>query len=183
MEKRCIFCNQPLPFFQWERLSCGTVPQPVCPDCWSKYYDLSPAQLAQTALETGRAVQPETVRTWLEQQQARAKEKQAQEKAKQQALQTNKTCLRCGSPMFRMGTQQFKLGEETFWFSDWNRILSGSLELDLIFCEECGKVEFYLPKKVSSSPPESPPSPPLSEQIPTTAPRFSRKGQKPPWEG
>ena len=54
--------------------------------------------------------------------------------------------LVCGGAMLRRGRQTFKLGEETLFFSDLNRLDSGSLELELLACEKCGKVEFYLPR-------------------------------------
>ena len=39
----------------------------------------------------------------------------------------------------------FKLGEETYFFSDLNRLMSGSLTMHLLRCETCGKVEFFIP--------------------------------------
>ena len=47
--------------------------------------------------------------------------------------------------MIDYGPVTFKMGEETYWASDWNRLMTGSLTMNLLRCDNCGKVEFYLP--------------------------------------
>ncbi|MBE6951354.1 MAG: hypothetical protein E7451_08480 [Ruminococcaceae bacterium] len=54
-------------------------------------------------------------------------------------------CLRCGSAM-KFGMQQkFQLGQTGFLLGDWPNILAGALELEVWFCTDCGKVEFFVP--------------------------------------
>jgi len=47
--------------------------------------------------------------------------------------------------MLDYGAVTFKLGEETFFFSDMNRLASGSLTVNVLRCQGCGKTEFYIP--------------------------------------
>jgi len=47
--------------------------------------------------------------------------------------------------MLDYGEVTFKLGEETFFFSDMNRLASGSLTVNVLRCQSCGKTEFYIP--------------------------------------
>ena len=54
-------------------------------------------------------------------------------------------CLRCGADL-RFGMQQkFQMGEAGFLTGDWPHILAGALELEVWFCPDCGKVEFFTP--------------------------------------
>ena len=54
-------------------------------------------------------------------------------------------CLRCGAKM-KFGMQQkFQLGQTGFLLGDWPNILAGALELEVWFCTDCGKVEFFVP--------------------------------------
>lgn len=45
--------------------------------------------------------------------------------------------------MLDYGPATFKLGEETYFFSDWNRLLTGAVTMNIFRCEKCGKVEFF----------------------------------------
>lgn len=149
MEKRCTFCGKELGFLERDVLGCGGTDQPCCKSCHKKMVPLSMVERCQRALQTGRAVDWRTMQGFLEQHQ------QGEETAKRQAEQhkqqrrTGKNCLRCGAPMLSVGKQTFKLGEETFFFSDWNRLFSGSLDLEMEVCKQCRKVEFFLPEGVS----------------------------------
>lgn len=49
-------------------------------------------------------------------------------------------CLRCNSPMEFVKSEKIQLGERGIPFS---HIISGALEADIYYCEECGKLEFY----------------------------------------
>ena len=54
-------------------------------------------------------------------------------------------CLRCGGQM-KFGMQQkFQMGQAGFLVGDWPHWLAGSLELEVWFCPDCGKVEFFVP--------------------------------------
>ena len=45
------------------------------------------------------------------------------------------TCVRCGTHMHHFGRKQLQLGE--------NELASGALEVDMYFCPQCGKLEFF----------------------------------------
>ena len=49
-------------------------------------------------------------------------------------------CLRCGNPMQLVKGDKIQLGERGIPFS---HIISGALEVDIYYCGECGKLEFY----------------------------------------
>ncbi len=49
-------------------------------------------------------------------------------------------CLRCNSPMEFIGSNKIQLGERGMPFS---HIISGALKVDIHFCKECGKLEFF----------------------------------------
>ncbi|MBR5468720.1 MAG: hypothetical protein IKU80_05750, partial [Firmicutes bacterium] len=70
--------------------------------------------------------------------------KNEEEKQKAEKRMTDKECLRCKGKMLDYGPVTFKLGEETYFFSDINRLVSGSLNLNVLVCENCGKAEFYV---------------------------------------
>ena len=54
-------------------------------------------------------------------------------------------CLRCGAEM-KFGMQQkFQMGQTGFLLGDWPNLLAGALELEVWFCPDCGKVEFFVP--------------------------------------
>ena len=54
-------------------------------------------------------------------------------------------CLRCGARMNFAMQQKFQMGEAGFLTGDWPHIMAGALELEVYFCPECGKVEFFVP--------------------------------------
>ena len=41
--------------------------------------------------------------------------------------------------------QKFQLGQTGLLLGDWPNILAGALELEVWFCSDCGKVEFFVP--------------------------------------
>ena len=54
-------------------------------------------------------------------------------------------CLRCGAGM-KFGMQQkFQLGKTSFLLGDWPNLMAGALELEVWFCPDCGKAEFFVP--------------------------------------
>lgn len=138
MANVCAFCGKPLGLLGRENLVCGGTSQPVCKECWGKYLDVSDRERVETLLRSGHPEDPDKLRQSYEAQRRREEEARS-------ARLSGLTCPRCGGAMLRRGRQTFKLGEETLFFSDLNRLASGSLELELLACEKCGKVEFYLP--------------------------------------
>ena len=54
-------------------------------------------------------------------------------------------CLRCDGRM-QFGLQQkFQLGQAGLILGAWPNLLAGALELEVWFCPDCGKVEFFVP--------------------------------------
>lgn len=49
-------------------------------------------------------------------------------------------CLRCGKPMILAMSDRIQLGDKAIPFSHF---ASGSLKVDIYYCKECGKLEFY----------------------------------------
>lgn len=145
MGKICIFCGAEPGLLQRKSLWCGGTSQCVCSDCYQKYAPWDAAARAELALETGRAERPQELREYVERMQEARKQQEAEETEKRQARMTKKRCLRCGGPMAKYGPLMLKLGEETFFMSDLHRIMAGSLEVEILRCEECGKAEFYIP--------------------------------------
>jgi len=139
MANVCIFCGKEPSLFNRRELNCGDTVQSVCGDCYKRYSPLSGKQRCRLALDTGRAQEPEKLQEALLKQETEA---QAQRVKKL----TDKVCLRCGAPMLKMGQQQFQLGEHSFLWGDWSNLMAGSLTLDLVCCEQCRKVEFFLPE-------------------------------------
>lgn len=56
-------------------------------------------------------------------------------------------CLRCGSQMQYKGTDQIQLGRTGFFIGTLSNLLSGALDVAIIECPDCGKIEFYNPEK------------------------------------
>lgn len=139
MAEQCIFCEKPLSLFTRKELLCCSTLQPVCGDCFKEVSKLPSDERGRKALATGRAVATDLLRQNLAAQEAEAR-------AKREKTLTDKVCLRCGAPMLSLGRQQFQLGEHTFFMGDMNHLLAGSLTLDVLRCEQCRKVEFFLPE-------------------------------------
>jgi hypothetical protein len=73
----------------------------------------------------------------------------AQEDSKRTRRISNIICPNCNVPMLKMGHQQFQLGEHGLFLGDLSHMMAGSLTLNLVCCEKCRKVEFYLPDDVN----------------------------------
>ena len=145
MSDRCLFCGRELTWLQKKKLYCGNTNQTLCGDCYGRYKALSAVERAEAALQTGRAEDAVQLKEYLntvyEAQQQKTERKAARERSRVSELR----CLRCSQPMADYGPLTFKLGEETYFFSDWNRLMSGSLEMEMYRCVSCGKVEFFIP--------------------------------------
>ena len=142
---RCIFCGWELGRLQRKKLYCGNTNQTVCSDCRNKYKSLSAIERAEAAYQTGRAEDAALLREYLDTVHQAQAERAAEEAEKAERLISDVKCLRCDAPMLDHGPMTFKLGEETYFFSDLNRLMSGSLTMHLLRCETCGKVEFFIP--------------------------------------
>lgn len=147
MEKICIFCGRSLGRWERKSLYCGNGTQTVCKECYEKYSPMTNVERGLLAWETGRAESREELREFVEQAERTREEKQEKEREDREQKRTGKICLRCGGEMLDLGSMKLKLGEETFFFSDWNRLASGSLDVQVLRCEDCGKAEFYIPKQ------------------------------------
>ena len=55
-------------------------------------------------------------------------------------------CLRCGAAMRFGMKEKVQLGETGWILGDLPNLIAGSLELEIYFCPQCGKVEFYTPE-------------------------------------
>ena len=145
MTARCIFCGWELGRLQRKKLYCGNTNQTVCADCRDKYKSLSAVERAEAAYKTGRAEDAVLLREYLDTVYEARAEREAAEAAKAERLISHLKCVRCNEPMLDHGEVTFKLGEETYFFSDLNRLMSGSLTMHLLRCKHCGKVEFFIP--------------------------------------
>ena len=143
MEKICIFCGRALGRWERKSLYCGNGTQTVCKECYEKYSPMTNVERGLLAWETGRAESREELREFVEQAGRTREEKQEKEREDREQKRTGKTCLRCGGEMLDLGSMKLKLGEETFFFSDWNRLASGSLDVQVLRCEDCGKAEVF----------------------------------------
>ncbi len=145
MTTRCIFCGRELTRFQKKKLYCGNTNQTLCGDCHGKYKSLGAVERAEVAYQTGRAEEREKLRAYLDTVHRARVEREAEAAAKAEQRISDLKCLRCNETMLDHGPVTFKLGEETYFFSDLNRLMSGSLTMHLLRCETCGKVEFFIP--------------------------------------
>ena len=142
--ERCIFCGRELSRLQKKKLHCGNSNQTLCADCRDRYKSLSAVERAQAAYDTGRAENMAQLREYLDTV-YEAREQREAEAAETESRISDLKCLRCDGAMIDHGPFTFKLGEESLFFSDINRLMSGSLTLHLLRCESCGKVEFFAP--------------------------------------
>ena len=142
---RCIFCGRELSMLQRKKLHCGGTAQTLCGDCYGTYKTLPAIERAEAAYATGRAEDREKLRDYLETVRQARQEKEEEKQTKTRNRMSDKKCLRCEGAMLDYGPVTFKLGEETYFFSDLNRLLSGSLTMDVLRCEACGKTEFFIP--------------------------------------
>lgn len=140
MAESCVFCGAELNWFGKEFLNCGGVTQPVCKDCLNKYRGTSQLVRCQDALKTGRAVEPERIRAFLEDEDSEV----AKQRAEMEQLGQVMRC--CDQPMTPLGISEFQLGRESFLLGSWSNLVSGAMELGVFRCECCGQVKFMDPQ-------------------------------------
>ena len=141
MAQNCIICGDEMSLFSRSKLYSFGTEQTVCKKCYHDLIQLPPDECARRILATGQAVAADLL-------QAELDKKMAQEENKRARRISNITCPNCNVPMLKMGQQQFQLGEHSLFLGDLSHMMAGSLTLDLVCCEKCRKVEFYLPDDV-----------------------------------
>ena len=52
-------------------------------------------------------------------------------------------CLRCGAVMRSMGIESIQLGQVGLFLGQLENMLSGALEVEIMMCPACRKLEFY----------------------------------------
>ena len=52
-------------------------------------------------------------------------------------------CLRCGTPMRFAGQDKIQLGKTSWLFGDLPNLMAGALEVSIMACPACGKLEFF----------------------------------------
>ena len=143
MDEQCIFCGTELSMLNKKKLYCGNTTQILCKDCYSHYKNLSAVERAEAAFNSRRAADADALREYLVNIYHIKQEKEEERKKDNQCRATDLQCLRCEGKMLDYGPATFKLGEETIFFSDWNRLISGAVTMNVLRCEKCGKVEFF----------------------------------------
>ena len=63
----------------------------------------------------------------------------------------NLNCLRCGSSMVFSGNEKLQLGQTGWILGDIPNLLAGALEVELYYCPECGKLEFFAAGQTEST--------------------------------
>jgi len=58
----------------------------------------------------------------------------------------NLDCLRCGAAMQFGGKEKIQLGKTGWILGDLPNLLAGALEMEIYYCPQCGKMEFYTPQ-------------------------------------
>ena len=125
----CVFCGNKLTPYRYNYVYCGSVPQLVCKSCEKEVSSLDDAEVCRRALAGGRADQPDKVRAHME--------------VAEHAEEHRFTCLRCGSRM-RFG-QIMSLDTSPMRDS----IFSKSFDTLPVHCDNCGKIEFFDPIRLS----------------------------------
>ena len=185
MARKCIFCGKEIGLFGGRDLICGGVDQPVCGECRPELEELSQRERGERALATGRAAEPERIMDFLERDRQKVKETQERQDQARQEAQTDKACLRCGGHMMKYGRKLFHLGEEGL-FAPVARdgFLASWLEVEVLYCERCRKVEFYLPEELKYGVPpkytELPAEKTFSQRLRESAEEPQPQGFQPP---
>lgn len=52
-------------------------------------------------------------------------------------------CLRCGRPMELFRREHLQMGKTGWILGDLDNLLSGGLDVDILACPACGKLEFF----------------------------------------
>ena len=52
-------------------------------------------------------------------------------------------CLRCGTEMVLLKREQLQLGKTGWILGDLGNLMAGALDVDIVSCPGCGKLEFF----------------------------------------
>ena len=58
-------------------------------------------------------------------------------------MRENLICLRCGEKMQLIRREYLQLGKAGVFSGDWGNRLAGALDVDILGCPNCGKLEFF----------------------------------------
>ena len=53
------------------------------------------------------------------------------------------SCLRCGQDMVFLRREHLQLGKTGLFTGDWGNLLAGALDVAILQCTGCGKLEFF----------------------------------------
>ena len=56
-------------------------------------------------------------------------------------------CLRCGTEMRFLMQEKLQLGQTGWILGDLGNLVAGALEVTIMVCPDCGKLEFFSPKR------------------------------------
>jgi len=56
-------------------------------------------------------------------------------------------CLRCGVELRHFARERLQLGKTGWILGDLPNLLAGALEVDIMVCPECRKMEFFCPEE------------------------------------
>ena len=138
-KKPCALCGMELGLFEQKNLVCCGESQTFCFSCYIELEPMDHIRRTRVLLEEGRAiVNRESMEKVL-------KQIDAKEEAKRKAAATELKCLRCGGAMEKLGRKKFQMGQENFFFD--THMFEGSMELEVLRCPKCRKVEFFAPEE------------------------------------
>ena len=143
----CVFCGEGLSMLNRKTIYCCTTQQPACKDCYAKLISLPREEQGRRALATGRAVDADKLRSFRTMREKNAREKAEAEERAQKGRISDKACPQCGVPLMKMGQHKFQLGEFDPWMGTMSLLAAGSLPLDVLYCPQCRKVDFFLPEE------------------------------------
>ncbi len=55
----------------------------------------------------------------------------------------NLKCLRCGTPIKFVKRERLQMGEMGYLVGAWDNLVAGALDVDILACPQCGKLEFF----------------------------------------
>ena len=138
-KKSCALCGMPLDLFDSKALTCCGESQGFCLCCYDELSPMDHVRRTRVLLDEGRApVNVDAMKKVLGMIESKEEEKR-------KAESSDLKCLRCSAPMAKIGRRKFQMGSETFFFD--SHMFDGSMELDVLRCTQCGKVEFFSPKE------------------------------------
>ena len=137
----CALCGMPLGMFEKRELTCCGESQIFCLCCYDELSPMNHIKRTRVLLKEGRAA------VNVESMQKILNRLDAEEAAKRKAESTDLKCIRCGQPMAKIGRKRFQMGQENFFID--THMWEGSMELDVLRCTNCRKVEFFFPEEAS----------------------------------